>query len=373
MINLIIVKDNIRVKIINKYIVTFILFTIIGLVHINFYIKAEDFFKVCIKYSWFISSILSISILAKIDDISKNLKAFYKIFFIILLFDVILSIFLNGNIYLPNEGIKLTLFYSDTMKFISLSSIPFYIFFGLKYWLLAFFILFLCLLGTRAEFLAALSSISLSIYFYYKYKIGNHFLKKIKGWTFVMFIVVCSTFMVLSVRTNSFTSSSSMVARILIWGNYISLLQSFPFGTGPQGAYYLLRTNGFNSELSQKLSFLIELDEKIDLTKRERILGNEKKGRSSESIFITFIVSFGIMGIVFIPYILLKISVTLFKLFAKGYIPNTFIANFISMLSMLIYGLLNSFYNGSFILIFMVIIFMNNDKIKNQKYFISFN
>lgn len=363
-VNLLIIYLNFKTRYNFRPILIFIFFTTFCLLNINFHVSNLDFIKISIKYIWFISSIMCcIYVINNSGNIFLKLKTFSIIFSILVVVDCLSSYLLKGNIHIPQQGVRLSFLNYEIFKYLSLITIPFLIISSKKFWFLAFFLFLLNLLSTRSLIIASVIAITFSIILHYRYQIKHKFTYKAISYSITFIILISTIFITNRLRTQSFLHSSSMIARVYIWGNYLSLLRQFPLGTGPQGGFYLLQKDGFHSDLTQHLNVIKNFDDSIDLNKRQRILNINHKARSEESIFISYITSYGIIGFIIFSYLIFHILKILFCLFfnLKRY-SNELLLLLIVILSVLTLGFFNSFHSGIFFLTFLFILFFKSMK-----------
>lgn len=367
-VNLFIIYQNYKTRYKFRPLLIFIFFTTFSLININFHVSNYDFIKILMRYVWFISSIMcSVYIINNSGKIFPKVKKFSIIFAILVIVDCLLSYLLYRNIHIPQEGIRLSFFNYEIYKYLSLIAIPFLIYSSKKFWVLALFLFLLNLLSTRSLIIASFVAITFSFIFYYRHQINNKLTYKVITYCIAFIILISTIFITKNIRTQSFFHSSSMIARVYVWGNYLSLLQQFPLGTGPQGGFYLLQNDGFHSDLTPHLNVIKNFDNNIDLNKRQRILKINHKARSEESIFVSYITSYGFIGFIIISYLILHIFKIIFCSFFKlRKYSNELLLILTIICSVLTLGFFNSFHSGIFFLNFLFILFFKIKKTYSQ-------
>jgi len=341
-----------RVHIVSSFFIIFVFLSIMSVATGVLVIPQDKSIVIFVRYVWFLSSFLVCHALIKYDmeESFETMRVFFIYFSYLVVFDMAISYLIVGNIHVQNEGLVTTIVPSVISKYLSYAALPFLVISGKRYWMLALVIFATTLVGTRAGMLAGVFSLFsiLLMFFEQRHKV-NVLLVKI-GFIVLGSVMLFGSFIIANdMRTKPLDNTSSMVARVAIWASYLSLLREYPLGLGPQGGYYLLKYDGFHTDIDMVDDFLGGMISEKDLRDRFNILASKsnEKGISEESLHIDFIVAYGAAAIAFWCYLIIILLVDLKRAIFTP-IDYRLSVVYISFVAVLIYGLFNSFHNGVF-------------------------
>lgn len=359
-----------EIKYISKIPKIFLLFfavSLIGLATSFFELSTKDFLTVIIKFLWILTSGILLNHL--ISNTSFKLIFFEVSRFAVftgyfILINLFISFLTIENSYIWNEGFKSLLISADNSKKLSLMILPFF-FLSEKRNIFVGCLIFLSLIvGTRALMLASGFILVFSSFYFLKKNSNERFTNKLITAVLILSVVLTAIFVVQNVRTKQLTNIVSLIDRVVIWSQYMNVIGDYPFGLGPEGGFYLVRQNPSRAglELSSFNEFLLQQEQTTDtataidniLDKRIRV-NQRLNAKSSESIFIDFVCSFGIMGFCLIITLLFSFFKDLKT--AISFKNINFSVLYISFGGTLIYGLFNSFHSGVFFIIFLYVLY----------------
>ena len=325
----------------------------------------SDFFTVFIKFLWILTSVFLINHIVRkfsLKSLFDELSKFSILIGYLLVTDLLLTFIFVKDVYVVNEGFKTILMSSGTFKKLALIALPFIFFSSRKNLPLGLIIFIYLLLGTRALILAT-GFIFLFVAIYYLRKSSKNFFNRIFLTSFFLLIVASSIFLNNNIRTVQFSNIISSIDRVVVWAQYSNVILDYPFGLGPEGAFYLLSKNPSREgiELTNFTNLLIEQEENLNsdlaidvLVEKRMNINIDVQKRSSESLFLDFISSFGIVGFFLAVHLILILVKDLKK--ALSFKNLNLTSTYCSLCSTLIYGFFNSYHDAIlFVMIFYLI------------------
>lgn len=348
-----------------------------GLISAFTALDLRDFIIVLIKFGWIFSSIFLL------NHFCRRFK-FPLIFSELSKFAVLVGYFLFGNLFLTiivvddpfvvNEGFKSLLISSDNAKKLALMVIPFLLMQSKRHFFCGVVLICYLLLGTRA---LMLSTFILLLY------VVVRFLKKEGGQVrinSVLTAVVIASFagggLSLGIQSRSvdITSFLSAADRLATWSRYSKVIIDYPFGLGPEGGYYLLRSNPDRPGLD--ISFLTDLAVGSELTSEsatpiESLIEKRLKvsvalgARSAESLYLDIVASFGVAGFL----VLLNVVIRLIKDFklAISSASSQFTVIYGSLGALMFFGIFNSYHSSLFFVMLLYIVYCSCIKSLREK------
>ena len=315
-------------------------------------ISINDFFKIFLRFSWFASSVFLLSNILK-RYTKKHVFEIISYFFIhvayLIILDVSMSFLINTDILIKNEGLKTFLLSVEFVKYASLVVIPFLVISGKRYWPIAVLILIFSMLGSRASIVSVLFSIVMSVVIILKLK-KYYFLTKISVGIVSLIIILYVSLATINIsRTSDITSPGSTISRVVIWVNYMSLLENFPFGMSQQGAVYYFKHMEFQNS-NDVVKLLDGIVDVADVRRRVHVYDKKTRMPSEHSIHVSFLTSYGVVGIFIWLYLLGIMLLDFWRIifYSTNY---RFSIIYTSFSSMLILGIFNSFHTGWFFIV----------------------
>lgn len=373
LLNIILLLELSKISKLSKTFSAFFLISTIGLGVSYQILNSSDFLAVFIKFLWILTSVFLINhILRKfsLKSLFDELSKFSILIGYLLITDLLLTLIFVKDAYVVNEGFRTILMSSGTFKKLALIALPFIFLSSRKNVFLGLIIFIYLLLGTRALILAA-GFIFLFVAIYYMRKSSKNILNRIFLTSFFLFIVVSSIFLNNNIRTVQFTNIISSIDRVVVWAQYSNVILDHPFGLGPEGAFHLLSNNPSRDaiELTNFTNLLIGQEENLnsdiaidELVEKRMIVNIDVEKRSSESLFLDFISSFGIVGFLLVVHLILVLIKDLKKALSFENIKLTTI--YCSLCATLIYGFFNSYHDAIlFVMIFYLIYLFLRKKI----------
>lgn len=338
-----------------NYISTFALIFfsgLVGIITVAGKVEDRELLSILIRFSFFLTSVVAVhNVFINTDsEIFSRIRKFFIFSAHIILIDIIISYLFNDGFYVPEEGLQTFLLNPAVLKYFSLMVMPFLLVSGWRYFLHIVVFAISMYLGTRALVMAASFLFVFMAMVYFINNLNRHRrILKIHGIVLSLLLIVVATNFVNQTRSISFLNTSSLIARTVVWGNYLTSLKDYPFGLGPQGIYFFLRYEGYKSNFGKETLYWIFERKNVD--KRTRILGFNKSRMSAESLHIEFISAYGLVGLL----IWIHLAATFLKdmVYSMLFRNREFTIIYISFSSVLLYGLFNSFHLGGFLLVFL--------------------
>ena len=274
--------------------------------------------------------------------------------------------FIN-DVFVVNEGLQSLLISEEKSKKLTLLVLPFFFLADKRNLVPGFFLFLYLLVGTRA---LMLSAIFLLLFFVIHYLNSSSTMKnqhKIIAILLIFSVFGGIFFTLLSLRAGDLTNFVSTLDRVVVWSQYYQVLQNYPLGLGPEGVYYYLSAYGFSSTID--LGFLSQFLTAQGITTGAETAANsieelvlkrlkvsaQRDAISSESMFLDFICSFGIIGALVIGNLFFNF-VKDFR-YAISFVNNNFSIIYGSLGANLIYGFFNSDHTGIFFISILYIMY----------------
>lgn len=310
-----------------------------------------------IKALWLMLSYIVLTVIIK----EKNDKQFAEVqlFFIFVAWVLAIEF---GMSYLfletwrtANEGISKLLIPAPFDIYFTLMAIPFLLNKSWKNIVLVALLLLKLYLSTRTAVSAGTFVLFMMISVIIFSKNYNWFVKAILVLASIVLVFFIAVSLLALVREGDITSLQSLIARLIIWSNYIQVILDYPFGLGPQGAQRMIGFYDF-SNLRMSSEWLKEIFDTKTINHRQRIYYSRPYFPSVHSVHLEFIASYGIFGfLIWLHLIVLIIKDFSFSL--SGHYIN-FSKVYFSFLGVLIYGIFNNFNSGIFYLVLMYTIYI---------------
>tara|TARA_B100000686_G_C16765490_1_gene961464 strand:- start:1125 stop:2195 length:1071 start_codon:yes stop_codon:yes gene_type:complete len=338
-------------------------------------LNAYNSLIVTIRAAWIVSTILVVNHIIN----GKYRREYFEVFEksakavgIILVANIVLSLLLIPNAFVPAEGLKSLIVSSDMSKKLALIILPFLFLSKTKNIFTGVFLTLYLLVGTRALMLATMVVLGLIIYFSIRKYLGS----SIGAKTAAGLVVICSLFLSLlftvNLRSGDITNIMSSVDRIVIWSQYANVIKDYPTGLGPEGAYYLIKENPTRDGLDLSDLSMILGESELDtgtataadniIAKRIRVNKN-LEAKSAESLFFDLVGSYGVAGLILIGYLLVR----LFRdIRVAATLQNRdFSIIYVSLCGSIVYGLFNSFHSA---MLFLIILFISYNAFRTNKH-----
>jgi hypothetical protein len=343
----------------------FFVASLIGIGSSYLVLDVKDFIAICVKYSWILTSAFLINHLVKhtsFEVLFAELSRFAIFTGYLILISVVFSLVIINDAYVVNEGIQNFLISSSMSKKFALLVLPFFFLGNSRHLPYGVLLLIYMFLGNRALMLSALC-VALFVLVRFlrqsKASLGQQKLLKV---VFVCVFVISVSFLAISQRTVGLANPLSSIDRVVGWAQYVKVILDYPLGLGPEGGFYFLKK--YPSRQGLQLSAFSEylVDREIstgtltsidDLIEKRVRIHTDLDAKSSENLYIDFVASYGIIGIVLLLHLMYKF-VWNFR-YALAFSDLRFSTIYASFGGLLVYGLFNSFHSGMFFLLLMYI------------------
>ena len=354
-----------RISKIPKLYVFFFVASLIGIGSGYLILDFKDFITICVKYSWILTSAFLINHLVKhtsFEVLFAELSRFAIFTGYLILVSIVFSLVIIDDAFVANEGIQNFLISSSMSKKLALLVLPFFFLGNRRHLPYGVLLLIYMFLGNRALMLSALFvALFVLVRFLGQSKVshGQHKLLTVA----LMCVFVSSLlFLATSQRTVGLANPLSSIDRAVIWAQYVKVILDYPLGLGPEGGFYFLKKHPSRQglPLSAFSEFLVDREISTGtltttdalIEKRVRV-NTDLDAKSSENLYIDFVASYGIIGLVLLLHLMYKF-VWNFR-YALAFSDLRFSTIYGSFGGLLVYGLFNSFHSGMFFLLLMYI------------------